>query len=248
MENAPLIGLSRQIALRRQLDVVANNIANLNTTGFKAEMMLFEDSIMPLASDETFPLADRDVHYTADWATLHDFEPGAIDQTGGLFDLALEGPGFLTVQTQQGLAYTRNGSLHVDSGGTLVTADGDPVLSDSGTVVFASNETDIRFGPDGEVLSSAGNKGRLAVVEFNDPQTLIHVGGSLYQADAADPGHEAVETDVHHGMLERSNVTGVTEVAEMIRINRAYGLVSQMIQRQDELRRNAIQKLGNVSA
>ncbi len=248
MENAPLISLSRQIALRRQMDVVANNLANINTFGFKAEMVLFKDSAMALASDETFPVGDRDVHYTADWATLHDFEPGAIDQTGGTFDLALEGPGFLTVQTQNGLAYTRNGALHLDAGGTLVTADGDPVLSTSGAVVFASNETDIHFGPDGEILSSAGGKGRLAIVEFDDPQTLTHLGGSLYRADTADPGQQADETKVHHGALERSNVSGVTEVAEMIRINRAYELVSQMIQRQDELRQTAIRRLGDITS
>ena len=248
MENAPLIGLSRQIALRRQLDVVANNLANINTVGFKAEKMLFEDYVMPLASDETFPMSDRDVHYTADWATLHDLKAGDIDQTGGTFDVALDGPGFLTVQTANGLAYTRNGAMHLDAGGMLVTADGDPILSEGGPVTFAPNETDISIGSDGAILSSAGSKGRLAVVEFNNPQTLTHIGSSLYSASGADPGQSASETRVHHGMLERSNVSGVAETAEMIRINRSYELVAQFVQRQDELRRSAIRKLGELTA
>ncbi|MBU1176585.1 MAG: flagellar basal-body rod protein FlgF [Alphaproteobacteria bacterium] len=246
MENAPLIGLSRQIALRRQLDVVANNLANINTFGFKAEKMLFEDHVQPLASAETFPLSDRALHYTADWATLHDFKPGPIVQTGGTYDMALEGPGFLTVQTANGPAYSRNGALHLDAGGTLVTADGDPVLGEGGPIVFAPSETDIRFGSDGSILSSAGSKGRLALVEFADPQSLAHLGNSLYAASDADPGQAAVETRVHHGMLEHSNVSGVAETAEMIRINRTYEMVAQFVQRQDDLRRTAIRKLGEL--
>ena len=247
MENAPLIGLSRQIALRRQLDVVANNLANINTVGFKSEKMLFEDFMRTPASAETFPPADQDVHFTADWATLHDFKPGPIVQTGGLFDVALDGPGFLTVQTPNGPAYTRNGALHLDAAGTLVTSDGDPVLSEGGPVTFAANETDIRFGPDGAILSSAGNKGRLAVVEFANPQSLSHLGSSLYEANAADPGQAATTTRVHHGMLEHSNVSGVAETAEMIRITRAYESVAQFIKRHDDLRSTAIRKLGELT-
>lgn len=248
MENAPLIGLSRQMALRRQMNVVANNIANINTFGFKAEKVLFEDYVMPQASAESFPSADRDLHYTEDWATLHDFKSGAIDLTGGEYDVALEGPGFLTVETANGPAYTRNGALHLDATGTLVTVDGDPVLSEGGTITFASNETDIRIGPDGAVMTSTGAKGRLAVVEFEDPQSLTHLGNSLYQATQGDPGQSAVETNVHHGAIERSNVSGIAETAEMIRINRAYQTVSQIIKKHDEMREDAIRRLGDINA
>ncbi len=248
MENAPLIGLSRQIGLQKQMEVVANNLANINTIGFKAEKVLFEDYVMPVASDEVFPAGSREVHYTEDWATLHDFQPGAFDQTDGSFDVALDGPGFLTVQTQNGPAYTRNGALHLDASGTLVTVDGDPVLASGGTVTFAPGETDIRIGKNGAILSSAGNKGRLDIIEFDNPQTLTHLGNSLYQATAADAGHAATKTVAHQGMVERSNVSGVSETAEMIRINRAYELVAQYIKRQDELRRTAIRRLGDVTA
>jgi flagellar basal-body rod protein FlgF len=248
MENAPLIGLSRQIALQKQLQVVANNLANINTFGFKAEKMLFSDYVMTTAADESFPLGSQDVHYTEDWATLHDFQPGAIEQTGGEFDVALEGPGFLSIQTPNGTAYTRNGAFHLDATGMLVTADGAPVLSEGGPVTFTAAETDIHFGPDGSILSSAGSKGKLAVVEFADPQALTHLGDSLYAATSGDPGQAATTTRVHHGMIERSNVSGVTETAEMIRINRAYELVSQIISRQDDLRRTAIRRLGDVTA
>ncbi len=248
MDNAPLISLSRQVALQRQMNVVANNLANINTFGFKAEKVLFEDYVMPVASDQVFPQGSREVHYTQDWATLHDLKAGAYKQTDGTFDVALDGPGFLTVQTPNGLAYTRNGALHTDAFGTLVTADGDPVVAGAGTVSFAPNETNIRIGANGAIMSSAGNKGTLAIVEFDNPQTLSHLGDSLYQATEADPGQPATQTAVHQGMVETSNVSGVSETAEMIRINRAYEIVSQLIKRQDELQRNAIRKLGDVTA
>ena len=152
------------------------------------------------------------------------------------------------MQTANGTAYTRNGALHLDSSGMLVTVDGDPVLSEGGTITFAPNETDIRIAPDGAVLSSAGIKGRLGIVEFNNPQNLTHLGSSLYQAAAADPGQAATTTRVHQGMIERSNVSGVTEIADMIRINRSYESISQFIKRQDDLRTNAIRRLGSLTA
>src|SRR5215475_2330460 len=93
MENAQLISLSRQIALQRQMDVVANNMANINTTGFKAESLLFEDYMMPKARDNDFGGADDRLHYTEDWSTVHDMSNGAIEQTGNPLDVALNGSG-----------------------------------------------------------------------------------------------------------------------------------------------------------
>ena len=98
MENAQLVSLSRQIALQRQMDVVANNVANLNTTGFKAETVLFEQYDMPVAADNEFA-GSKTVAYTQDWATIHDMANGALQQTGNPLDIGLSGPGFLTVQT-----------------------------------------------------------------------------------------------------------------------------------------------------
>lgn len=248
MENAPLIGLSRQIALQRQMEVVANNLANINTTGFKAERVLFEDFLMPKASDENFPVADRDLHYTQDWATMHDLQPGAFVQTGGEFDLALNGDGFFAVETPQGVQYTRNGAFHLDGTGTLVTAQGYPVLSELGQITFAANETDITISPQGAILSSAGNKGRIQVTTFDNPQNLVRVGESFFAPRGNDQGQTALFAGVQQGALEQSNVSGVTETADMIRINRAYQLVSQFIERHDELRSGAIRRLGDVNA
>src|SRR5690606_16466800 len=130
MENAQLISLSRQMALQRQMDVVANNLANINTTGFKGEQLLFQQYLMPVARDRDFNYPDQPLHYVEDWATIHDMSNGAITLTGNPLDVALNGEGFLTVSTPAGDRYTRAGSLQIDNAGILVDIEGNPVLAD----------------------------------------------------------------------------------------------------------------------
>ena len=246
IENAQLIGLSRQMALQRQMDVVANNLANVNSTGFKAETILFEQYIMPVAADRTFPRGSQELSYVQDWATIHDMAGGAITQTGNPLDLALAGEGFFTIQAPEGLRYTRNGVFEISAEGVLVTQNGHPVLSDGGApIVFAAEETDIAITPEGTVTSSAGNKGALGVVEFANAQDLTRAGDTMFAGGAPIP---ATETRVIQGAVERSNVSSVGEMTEMIRVTRAYSSLADLINKQDELRRSAIQRLGDTQA
>lgn len=244
MENAQLISLSRQIALQRQMDVVANNMANINTTGFKAESLLFEDYTMPVARDNEYAGLDHDLHYTEDWSTIHDMTSGSIEQTGNPLDVALNGNGFLTVQTPAGPRYTRNGSMEIDASGTLVDQTGNPVLGESGPITFDDADTDITISDNGTVSTSQGTKGKLAIVEFVDPQALSREGNNYYNGPAGQP---ATATRVVQGSIERSNVSGVSTMADMIRVERAYQTLANMMQRQDDLRSTAIQRLGDMS-
>lgn len=245
MENAQLIGLSRQIALRHQMNVVANNVANINTDGFKAQSLMFEEYVMPVASHNDFSHSDQPLSYTHDWATANDFTGGAIAQTGNFLDIALQGDGFLTVQTPAGDRYTKAGALKIDNTGLLVDDSGHPVLSQGGQIRFGPEETNIQFNEDGSVLSSAGNKGTLRIVEFENPQALVREGNNLFSGGS--PLTTTSDTRVVQGALERSNVSGVIAIAEMIRVNRSYQSVAKMIQKQDELRSKAIGVLGNPS-
>jgi len=244
MENAQLIGLSRQIALQRQMDVVANNIANLNTTGFKAEQLLFEEYMMPVARDRGFALLDQRLSYTEDWTTIHDMTPGARTETGNPLDIALDGEGFLAVQTADGERYTRAGSLTIDATGTLVDRMGNPVLSELGPIHFTALDTDITISADGTIATNEGIRGKLKIVEFADPQAATRQGNNLWAG--GDP-QIATQTRVVQGALERSNVSGIAEMTEMIRVQRAYQSVASMQERQDEMRRNAIQRLGTLA-
>jgi len=244
MENAQLIGLSRQIGLQRQMDVVANNIANLNTTGFKAEQLLFEEYKMPVAKDRDFPFADQRLSYTEDWATIHNMATGAVTDTGNPLDVALDGEGFLAVQTPQGERYTKAGSMAIDTTGTLVDLQGNPVMSEQGPIRFNPAETDITIAADGTVASSAGGKGKLKIVEFADPQAALRDGNNLWSG--GNP-QAATQTRVVQGAIEKSNVSGVAEITEMIRVQRAYESAASMQDRQDEMRRSAIQRLGTLA-
>lgn len=245
MENAQLISLSRQMALQRQMDVVANNIANINTTGFKAETMLYEEFVMPVAEDNDFPLLDQQLSFTQDWATIHDFAPGAMVQTGNPLDVALSGDGFLAVQTPQGERWTKAGALQLNAEGTLVDLNGNPVMGDGGAITFDPTETDISIDSTGAISTNAGAKGRLRVVEFDSPQALARDGDNLFSG--GDP-RAAANTRVVQGAIEKSNVSGVAEMSEMIRVQRAYQSIAAMTQRQDDIRRTAIQKLGTLNA
>ena len=245
MENAQLVSLSRQIALQRQMDVVANNMANINTTGFKAEDLLFEQYKMPTAADNDFA-GDQSVLYTEDWATVHNMANGAMDQTGNPLDVALMGDGFMTVSTPNGDRYTRSGSLSINAQGTLVDLSGNPVMSTSGQVQFDSADTDITVSKDGTISTSQGTKGKLAIVEFPNPQVqLTREGNNLWSGSGGQPPKN---TSVIQGSIERSNVSPVNEMAQMIRVQRAYEQLADLMSRQDDLRTSAVQKLGSMAA
>jgi flagellar basal-body rod protein FlgF len=245
MENAQLIGLSRQIALRHQMDVVANNMANINTTGFKASSILFEEYIAPVARDQDFIGGDQELSFVQDWATMISMGPGAMVQTGNALDVALEGEGFFAVETPAGERWTRSGAFQINASGMLVDVSGNAVLGEGGPITFDSTDTEISIARDGTVMTQNGSKGRLRVVEFDDPRILTREGNNLFSGGEPLP---AVDTVVAQGFIEGSNVSGVTEMAEMIRVNRSYQSLASMMQRQDELRTSAIRRLGDVSA
>ncbi len=245
MENAQLIGLSRQIGLQRQMDVVANNMANINTTGFKAENLLFEEYKMPVARDRDFFYPDQPLSYTDDWATVHDLSSGPLLDTDNPLDVALQGEGFLVVETPGGERYTKAGSLGIGPDGTLMDPSGNPILGTGGPIQFDASEVDISISPDGTISSSAGLKGTLRIVEFADPQTVERFGDNLWTGGTPVP---ATGTRIVQGSIEKSNVSGITEMSDMIRVQRAYESIASLMHKQDEQRRTAIQRLGSLSA
>ena len=245
IENAQLISLSRQIALQRQMDVVANNMANLNTTGFKTENILFEEYIMPVARDQDFPTLDQPLSFVQDWATIHDLSGGAMVQTGSELDVGLNGDGFFAVDTPAGERWTKSGSFQISANGLLVDSSGNPVLGQGGPIQFGPEETGIQIAADGSISSSAGAKGSLRLVEFANPQELTREGNNLW---AGGTPLAATNTRAMQGFIEKSNVSGVSEMAEMIRVTRAYESIANLTTKQDELRRTAIQRLGDTNA
>src|SRR5947209_5676113 len=190
MENGSLVGLSRQIALARELDVVANNIANVNTTGYKSDNTVFHEFLMPGARANQFRGADRQISFVQDRATWIDFSQGAVQSTGNPLDVAVSGNAFLTVQTPRGERYTRNGALQVNSQGQLVTSEGLQVVGQNGPIVFQPNDREISIGIDGTISVREGQnttdsqRGKLKLATFDRPQRLQKDGTSTYMAPA----------------------------------------------------------------
>ncbi|WP_420414475.1 flagellar basal-body rod protein FlgF [Roseibium sp.] len=246
MENAQLIGLSRQTALRNQLDVVANNMANINTTGYKSQRLLFEEYLMPVAEATEFQTPDHSLSYVLDYQSITDFDTGAFKSTGNDLDLAIEGDGFFVVQMGDGSeAYTRDGAFSLDATGQLVTADGRPVLTTGGPLTISREDGAVEIAKDGTISTEQGIRGKIRVVTFEDPQALQKNGDNLFRGE--NPGIPQ-KVGIMQGALERSNVQGVYEVTQLIEITRAYESVSKMLKNVNDLRQQAIQTLGKLEA
>ncbi|WP_237152562.1 flagellar basal-body rod protein FlgF [Oryzibacter oryziterrae] len=247
MENSTLVALSGQIALRRKLDVIANNVANINTDGFKKVSVDFEETTMPKASGTMFPANYRANSYVRELGTVNDFSAGNIEMTGRELDVALnDDQAFFTVQTPNGERYTRAGNFQLDVNGRLITPDGNPVLGQGGEIIFAGSETNITISADGAVSSSAGSKGKLKLAEFNDPSVLSKVGINLY--DSSLPPTVPTFPGIAQGAIERSNVSGVREMTNMIEVQRAYEQIASLMKQQNELKSKAVDRLGTVTA
>jgi flagellar basal-body rod protein FlgF len=251
MENALLIGLSRQMSLRREMEVVSNNVANINTTGFKGDTAIFEEYLMPGASADQFARPDRKLSYVVDRSTWHDMSQGAMQQTGNPLDVAIDGNAFMVVQTPRGERYTRNGALQINSTGQLVTSEGFRVLGDGGPIQFQTTDKEILIARDGQISTPEGTRGKLRLVKFDGAvQRLTKDGGSTF---AAPQGVQPIqvtpeERHVLQGSLERSNVRSVIEMTRMIEVTRAYSSVATMLQNQGEMRKSAVEKLAEVPA
>ena len=253
MENALLVGLSRQTALERQLDAVANNIANVNTAGYKADSTLFEEYLNTPAHEDNFVGRDRLVSFVQDRGTFRNFAQGSVDETKNPLDIAIDGSAFLTVQTPAGDRYTRDGGLHINSQGQLVTVAGNPVLGTGGPIVFQPTDHDINITPDGTVTVVEGNgrtdsiRGKLRLVSFTDAQKMLKEGLNLYNAGDAAPQPDTKST-LRQGFIEKSNVNSVAEMSRMMEVSRAYTSIATLMQQQSDLQKNAIQALADVPA
>ena len=245
MQNALFVGVSSQVALQRELDVIANNMANVSTTGFKGRNSRFQEYLMPVASADSFQASDRRVSYVIDQGTTLNLSQGPIEPTGNPLNVAVRGDAFLAVQTPQGERYTRNGALEMNAQGTLVTSDGFPLMGDGGPITINAQETGIAIGPDGTVSTNLGIRGRVRMVTFANPQRLTNEGSNLYASP--EPARPAgLEGRLESGALERSNISPVLEMTRLMDVNRSYTMVSSVITRMDELRGTAIRRLAEV--
>lgn len=240
MDNTGYISLSHQMALQRQMDVIANNLANANTAGFKADETLFEEFLV--SSGQGGPKQQRELSFVQDFGVLINFRDGELEATGNPFDVGLKGPGFLVAQTAAGRVYTRGGHLIINRQGQLATGQGDPLLDDRNRPI----QIDQALGPviingDGSIVQGNRPPVRFAMVEFDNPQQLRRQGGGYFTTTEA--GRPATSTNTVQNMVEGSNVEPILQLAAMIETSRAYQNSQKLIDTEHELQRKVAERM-----
>lgn len=249
MDNASYVALSRQLTLRRELDITANNMANMNTTGFKFEQLLVNPELGAPAYND--PIRTP-ANFAYDQGVGRDFRQGTFQQTGASLDFAIDGEGaFFAVQTADGEAYTRDGAFTVNAEGLLMTQDGKPVLGDGGPITIDPKKGAPSVSEDGiisqDYQGQSERVGKLNIVRIANMSDLSKNGDSTYSLISNAAPVPATDARVRQGFLEASNVNPLVEVTKLISINRAYTSLAGIIQAQHELNKSAVERLGRVS-
>ena len=214
-------------ARQQRLDLIAGNIANASTGGFKADRLAFrvlnQDGPVDAATN-----GRRMPETGVQTQQMTDFSMGAMRETGRSLDVTLDGPGFLTVQTPRGERYTRTGSLTLDANGQLVTQNGDLVIGEGGPITVGPGE--VTIGDDGTISSNGQIAGRLKLTHFSDPNAALQKEGhSLFVATGAEKPSESTATRVVQGALESSNVNSLTEMVAMMQNTREFDSLQRSV-------------------
>ena len=236
------------LAGTQALELAANNLANISTTGYKAQREFYNSLTASLGNANQRPLSSLNQainNYGVLGGATVDVQAGTLERTGNDLDVAMEGSGFFVVKTKAGLRYTRNGNFRVDADGQVVTAWGDPVMGDQGPLEIPSGPVSI--GPDGTISSQGGVVGRFQTVDFAPGATLVPEGNSTYKA-AAGSATPATDPRIRQGMLEASNMNPITGTIGLIMIQRQTQLLQQALSIfHNEFNKSAAEDLPRVS-
>lgn len=236
MENISYIALSRQSAMRQMMNVLANNIANTTTPGFKAARLMFSEFAGDSGQGRGSP------SFVQVSGVFRDMSEGRITNTGNPLDLAISGSGYFVVQGADGPEYTRNGRFTLDEAGQVISSIGAPLL-DSGDrpIVVPQDATSIEIGPDGTVAAGGQQIATIAIVRFQNEQLLEPTFASHFKGD--EEPQPAPDAKVIQGMVEQSNVEPIIEMTRLIDASRSYQSTQTMIQSEHDRKQRAIQTL-----
>ena len=236
MENSLTIALARQTVLSRQMDVIATNLANITTSGYKAEQMIFTEIIETTSVGEFISI----VH---DVGVVRDLAEGPMTETDNPLDMAIHGEGFFVIQTPDGDRYTRHGVYLLDPGGRIVNTEGHLLLGSGGVAITIPIDTStISIARDGTISADAREIGQIKIVRFANEQALTKIGSGLLDAGTQIP-EPATDAQVIQGMIETSNVKGVTEMTQMINTVRSYQAAAKLADTEHQLILDAIEAL-----
>jgi flagellar basal-body rod protein FlgF len=235
MDAAVYATLTRQSGLMREMQVVANNIANLSTTGYRREGVVFAEHVARMDAGPSLSMA----HATG---RQIDQSQGGLTRTGGTFDFAIQGEGFFLIETPEGQRLTRAGAFTPNAEGELATPDGHRLLDQGGAPVVVPQGAQVAMASDGTLSAGGQPVSRIGLWQPADPRDLAHRAGTMF---AAEGGLEPAEgATLLQGQLEESNVNPVSEIARMITVQRAYEAGQAFLDREDQRVRGVIQALG----
>lgn len=236
MDNAGYVSLTRQAGLQREMQAIANNIANISTTGFRKEGLVFSEFVHAVPSGSSLSMATANVRATNQ-------SQGPLTQTSGTFDFAIEGDGFFLIESEQGNELTRAGSFTPDAQGELVTPDGHWLLDAGGARIFIPPDAkSISLAVDGTLSADGQPLTEIGLYEPSNPTDMSRQEGIRFHVEN---GVEPIENGVIiQGFLENSNVNAVSEIARMIEVQHAYELGQKFLDREDERIRGVLQTLG----
>lgn len=248
MDTALFVSLAHRSALKRKMEVVAHNIANMSTTAFKKEQVMFKEYLM----DAPGTLSGK-VSTVIDYGVSRTMTEGAVVNTNNPLDVFISGKAYLSVEAQNGdTVYTRNGRMTLDNEKFLTLLSGEKVLDEGGAPIqFEEEVTDIVFSNDGTISVTLGDGeteelGKLGFVKFNNEASLKRMGTSLFRSaenpEAADPA----EFSIRHKAFEGSNVNAIEEITKMIEIQRAYERAGRSTNNYEEMRKDSLKRLAQV--
>ncbi len=270
MSKGIFTAVSGAIAQSEKLDTIANNLANVNTPGFKRDQQVFKEYLsayekeqntitvprIPASIESFYDTQGGDKSYVDSAGTYTDFTQGTMKVTGNKFDFAVEGDGLFEVSTPQGVRYTRAGDFTLNNEGTLVTKQGFPVLKDGGVgapaagreIKFDINHGDVSVSSQGEVFNGKDSLGRMALVKVTNKDSLKKVGANMYMLkDNMDAGlANAADSKINQGMIEGSNVNIVREMTEMISATRVFESTQKAIQAYDSMNGKSVNEISRL--
>ncbi len=241
MENSLYLGLSRQMTLQTNMNITANNIANMTTPGFRGQNMLFSEYLADTKG------AEDELSFVYDRGQYQNGQAGPLEQTDNPLDIALVGPGFFAVDGPgDAPTYSRAGNFQIGIDGSLQTSAGFGVLDEGGAPIqIPATAKELKIDDNGTISTEEGAIGKIQIVEFENIEELNPMGNNLYTTDAA--GAEATKTKAKQGYVEGSNVNAIIEMTRLIDISRNFQSMQQAMQGENERLRTAIQKLTKTS-
>lgn len=243
MDATSYLALSHIDVLTRSLDVTANNLANASTDGFKATNMVFSDYISRQHGIHGADM-EKELSYSQDKSTYRNNLQGEFHTTQNPLDLAINGQGYFSVRTPQGIRLTRDGKFQIAGDGTIVNLGGNPLLDTQNNPITLTREQiaqPLSIAVDGTISTDAGIINTINLVNVDDPNSLQSEGDHLFRPTT--PLHNAPTREIRQGMLEASNVNAVKETTDLIRLQREYDLNFQLLQKDFTRRLNAIDKI-----